>query len=474
MAGGLFGFINDQLNKFKSAGAQTYDAAKPTDTGSSLYNISGKQGYNPSELNNDPILQLQLQAIDSQYGGGGGGYSYSGPSIGAIQDYGNKGQARISDLYGQLNQYLQGAQANTAAGYAASTQKDTAAYDQTAKDIQAAKDATTNAINQQAQAGIGAGDSAAKNVAAAQQMVDRSIALNAQNKANALSSLNLLGSGQNAIFNDFMSGVQREKGAQSGKLSDQVSGMISNAQAQIAQAQAKAAAAAQANSDKGKAAKLKAIEDALTRGQNAAAKGDNLSGMQGVMQFAMRAGRPDLAKKFLDMLNASKTNAASANLKAEQDVTGVAKKTTPEEQLWSLIQGTGQSPAGSRVDLSNLNDADRQTLLNEANNSPEFSFLKQYIMPEQNDKAAKIQQQIANMQRQPINSTVKNLQVQSLQQQLKAAQGQTIPESVNIGRLVQNPADVKKYYSAFDKYGQEQDFLSNLYNIYTGKYGKGG
>src|SRR5215813_12287104 len=96
-------------------------AQPPSGDYSALKALMGGGQPSQADIENDPIYNLELQAIDAQYGGGGGGkvYSYSGPSIADIQAQGAKGHQNINDLYAQLDQYLKGQQNATAMQYAA-------------------------------------------------------------------------------------------------------------------------------------------------------------------------------------------------------------------------------------------------------------------------------------------------------------------------------------------------------------------
>ena len=497
--------------------AARYDAGKGTDL--SAYGVKDKQAsdFNPED---DPIYQLELQRADAlnPTGGGDGGlgralaqaaaqYSYGGPSIDQINQFGREGQSRISNLYAQLDQYLQGQKGETAGNYNAAQMRAAAAYQNAAKDIATAQQTAANVLAQQSAGGAGAA-AGQESTAAANAAIQRQAALNTTNQANAMSSFQQLGTGHQAILGDLAAGMQRERGAQSGKLSDQISGMVQQAIREQDLAKQRTAMAQQEIRDKyaerqseaagkNQAAKLKALEDAITRNEKKQGKEDDFSGMRGVLAFAMKQGRPDLAETFLSKLTASRTNAANINASPEVQQ-GIKKKTTPEEQLQIMLSGTDK--IGQRFDLGDQNlDLYRGDFLNQVRNIPELAFLKKYLVstPEQ-ARSKGLYQPAFGRSQQAYEEGVKGKSQSGVLGALESifgggpgnnvsigsntgrTRGQTFEDQmrqrfspfVNIEALRGNLGDVQRYYNYFGG-GQDTDLLGSLYNIYTGKYGKG-
>src|SRR5215831_8868980 len=102
-------------------------------------------------IQNDPIFQLEQQRANDMSTGGpdislalrqaAAQNAYGGPSLDQLRAYGNEGQGRISNLYAQLSQYMQGRQADTANQYAAGEMRTGAGYENAQRDIAAAQQA---------------------------------------------------------------------------------------------------------------------------------------------------------------------------------------------------------------------------------------------------------------------------------------------------------------------------------------------
>lgn len=513
MAGYDFGKLFRPLNWFKNA--HEVDASPPAgkDDASALYKLADMAGgYSQADIENDPIYQLELQRADQLYPGGGGGgdgglgsalasaarqYAYAGPTIEQIQQYGNQGQERIGNLYAQLSSYLQGQQGDVANRYAQATTNSNAAYDEAAKNIAAAQAAAQQNIQQQANTGGSAAQAAAgANKAQVSEAIQRQAALNASNKANAASNLQTLSTGQQGILSNYIAGEQVERGAQSGRFQDAVNNMVLKAQNEMAAAAQRSAAAqseirnryAAAQSEaagKNAAAKTKAKEDAIKRLEKSGG-GGSLSGIRGILSAAMKAGKPELAIKFMNMLGASKQNAADINAKAAADLSGQTKKTTPEDQLQLLLGGVGSS---GKINLAdNSQDLYRGDLLKQIRENPALDFLRKYIVstPEQAMQQDAYQAAFG----QSKDTYNRMIAREGREQQPKklvhgvwvsAGPGQT-PYSqqmrerftpfFNIDALRGNQGDINRYYGSFQDSG-DAELMNTLYNIFYGKWGKG-
>jgi hypothetical protein len=470
----------------------------------------------------DPILQLETQRIGEMPTGGGditaalrqaaAQNAYGGPSLDQLRQYGNEGQARISDLYAQLGQYMQGRQSDTANQFAAGEMRTGAGFEAAAKDIAAAQQQAQAAINTAGNQGSAGKEAAAESAAAATAAIQRQAAMNASNKGSALGNMQNMATGKAAMFNDLMSGAQHEKVAQSGLFGSQVNNLISKAQADMAASNQRTAmaqekireeAASQSATAQQKAndARYKALEDAVKRAQTNQKQGSqNLSGIRGVLAYAIQNGNPQAAKKFMDMLNQSRVTAASINNRIATDPGFAAtnKRTSADEQLQMLLGQAG----GNREDLStDINP--RGDILSLIRNTPELSGLKKYIIsdPESAIKAGEyvpafgVSQQDYNkaaggggkswFDRAPglsqtpgwLQGGIKYLARGPLSG-LGENQGQNVNDLknrftpfVNLTALRQDPNAVKSYYNYFSS--TPQDLLMNLFNIYQGKYGQG-
>jgi len=507
--GGFEGLIKKLSQRGAGLSAADYDASKPADLGEGLYSLQkNKGGLNLDEIENDPLYNLELQAIDAGTPSGGGGGSglasklaraaaenaYGGPSLDQLRQYGAEGQNRISTLYGQLAQYMQGKQGETANLYNAGQMRAGAAYENAAKDIQAGQQqAAANIAG--STAGLSAGKEAAQEAAAAANAsIQRQAALNATNKANALAGMQNLGTGHQAILNDLMAGTKQEQQAQSGRFSDQVNNMIAKAQAEMAASQQKTALAQQAIQEsesnrqseaagKSAAAKIRALEDAVKRAKSESDKGDQLSGVKGVLSYAMRAGKPQLAKQFMDMLGASRANAATINTAAKADRAQgkMTPLTTADEQLQTMLGGI----TGNRLDIAAEQDP-RGELLRQIQSNPSLKNLQKYIITNPDEARRQGQYQAAfGRSEQSYNDMLNRLRSFSRNQpsptlnRIQGDRSQAFVDEMNkrftpflnMDLLRRNRPDVESYYGAFGT--GNQDFMSTLFDIYSGKYGKG-
>jgi hypothetical protein len=492
----------------KGLSAADYDASRPPDMGEGLYALQrNKSGLNLDDISNDPIYNLELQAIDASTPSGGGGgnlgarlaqaaaqNAYGGPSLEDLRRYGQEGQSRISNLYGQLSQYMQGKQAETANLYNAGQMRAGAAYENAAKDIAAGQQQAASNIASST-AGLSAGKEAAQEAAAAANAsIQRQAALNATNKANALASMQSLGTGHQAILNDLLSGTKQEQQAQSGRFSDQVNNLIARAQAEMAAAAQKSAMAQQSIREseanrqseaagKSAAAKIRALEDAIKRAKSESGKSDQLSGIQGVLSYAARANKPQLAKQFLDMLGASRANAATINAAAKADRAQgkMSPLTTADEQLQTMLGGI----TGNRLDIASEQDP-RGELLRQIQTNPALKNLQKYIITNPDEARRQGQYQAAfGRSEQSYNDMLNRLRAFSRNQPsptLNRIQGdrsqafinemnKRFTPFINMDLLRRNRPDVESYYGAFGT--GNQDFMSTLFDIYSGRYGKG-
>lgn len=510
-----------------------YTADKGVDSGDLLYALQkNKGGVDPSSIENDPLYQLDLQAADAKYPGGGGGTSaklaqslandaYGGPSMADLMKYGQQGQNTIQNLYSQLNSYLQNTANQTAGYYNQGGQAINSAYDEAAKNQAAAEATAQQNIAAQNIGGTAGAGAAADAQAAAKAALARQGAMLASNRAAAQTGQAKMAEGEKSIAADFMAGAQNEKTAQSGKWQNQVNNLVSKAQAEMAaaaqkQASDRAAIQNEASSKAGQnqAAKLNALKDAIKRAQSDQSKGDKLSGMEGVLQYAMRANRPDLAAKFMSMLGASRSNAATQNQAAKAYKLNPSLKptsaTTPEEQLQLLMQNAG---GPSPQDLADQNLDPRGDIFKMAKSDPKLAFLKQYLIsnPEQARKAGEYQSAFG-MSQQDYEKKLKEPGQGPLGPKYQGplhkfginwnpadaisslfggggGSGQVLPTQnnnfvnqmnqrftpfLNLTALRRNPNAVKQYYDYFQGSNKDTDLLSTLYNIYGGKYGMGG
>jgi hypothetical protein len=482
-------------------------------------------GLDMNAVANDPILQLENQRISEMPTGSGditaalreaaAANAYGGPSLDQLRAYGNEGQARISNLYAQLGAYLQGRQSDTANQYAAGEMRTGAGYENAQRDIAAAQQQAQDAVQGAVSGGVGK-EAAAEATAAATAAIQRQQALNTSNKANALGNMQSMATGKAALYNDLMSGAQQEKTAQSGLFGSQVNSLIGRAQAEMAAANQRTAmaqesirqkAAEQSATAQQKAndARYKALEDAIKRAQSGQKSTDNLSGIKGVLAYAMRAGNPQAAKNFMDMLNQSRVSAAQWNNRIATDPGFAAtnKRTTPDEQLQMLLGNVG----GTREDLStDINP--RGDILNLIRNTPELAGLKKYIIsdPESAIRAGEYIPAFGVSQQEyekaggggggggGLMGGLKGGLIGNAISPLAALGGAGIgalkgmgvlggggknqqdyrnqfTPFVNLTALRHDPQATQAYYNYFNS--NPQDLMMNLFNIYQGKYGQG-
>lgn len=504
----------------RQGSAAEYDASRGVDQGNDIFDVMGsRKGWSEDELANDPLYALDLQIADARYPSGGGDSvtaklaaaaaknAYGGPSIESLQNWGNQGQARISDLYAQLGAYLNQQSADTGARFAQGSATAGAAYDKAQADIAAAQQQAAANIAAEAATGSAGKEAAAQSTTNARDAINRQAALNQTNKANSLAGFSQLGAGYQGMLNEWKAGSEKEKGAQSAKLSDQVNSMIAKAQADMAQAAARQAAAQQSirasaagSGDKNTADRLKALKDAIKRAQSGSDKGDNLSGIQGVLAYASRKGNIPLAKKFMDMYHAAQTTATQKNEQAAKDkvlgimpTSGGVMKTTWQDEFNKMINQTG----GNRQDIGDKNNADlfRGELFNQIKSKPELAALKKYIIsnPDQARNLGLYEPAFGTNQEQyekQLGRPLARAKAQGVSLGSRQARNLSIPSSatnqrfidqmnqrftpfLNVNALRSNPSDLSTYYSAFDQPAGEQDLLTTMMDIFQGRYGKG-
>ena len=506
-------FVRGLAGGGRQGSAAEYDASKGIDQGNDIFDVMGsRKGWSEDELANDPLYALDLQIADARYPSGGGDSvgaklaaaaaknAYNGPSIESLQQWGNQGQARISDLYGQLASYLNQQSADTGTRFAQGSAAAGAGYDKAQADIAAAQQAAANAIAAEAATGSAGKEAAAQGTANARAAIDRQAALNQTNKANSLAGFSQLGAGYQGMLNEWKGGAEKEKGAQSARLSDQVNSMIAKAQADMAQAAARTAAAQQSirasasgSGDKNTADRLKALKDAIKRAQGQSGKEDNLSGIKGVLAYASRQGNIPAAKKFMDMVHAAKIKADADNEQAQKDkilgvipTAGGLVKTTWENEFNKMINQTG----GNRQDIGDRTNTDlfRGELFNQIKSKPELAALKKYIVSNP-DKARELglyEPAFGTTGEEYGKKSKINIGQSRAFRKGELGSNPLIPNTsyinqmnqrftpfLNVNALRANPNDLNAYYSYFDQPGQQQDLLATMLDIFQGRYGKG-
>lgn len=411
----------------------------------SLHSLLAGTGQQQQSQANDPIqqmLDLELQAIDAQYGsgGGGGGVSYSaGPAVANLTKFGQTGDQKLADLYAGLNDYISQGADRVKGLYETGTQKVGQYYDTGLKDIQTAKDASAAAIAKTAALSPAGAGVAVDSTNASNAAIDRQRSIAETNKANQLATIQQLGAGHNSIEQEILQGAQKEGTAQRAKFQDQIAGMIGQAQAKAAAATASSRSSAASNQGKADAAKLRAMENAI--GQQSKASQAPMKGIQGVIDYANKIGKPQLAQDFMKMVSAGRVNAATAN-QASMNNPVIGKNTTNAEQEIQNLIGKSGSPA----------DLSQAGILNLIKTEPQLAFLKKYI---QGPPALT-----------PLKSQTKGFS----DEEITKAYYKQLPNqnSETVGAF--SDADYKKFQNYLNSFKQNQDVLGTLYDIYKGQY----
>jgi hypothetical protein len=517
-----------------SGSLDEYLGSRGTDMGEELYGALGKKGLPSDEdLANDPLYQLDLASADARYGGDGGvsgrvskamsENAYGGPSIESLRAYGREGDTKIANLYSALNQYIEGQGQQTAQLYNQGTQAITGAYDKGAQDIAAAQAASTGALQKQAQLGSVGAQTAAPSQAQVSEAIQRQAALLATNKANALSSQTQMSEGQQAINKNFGTGAQVEKNAQTSKWDTQVNSLIAKAMQEMAAANARQAAAVSAakasggnQAGKNAAARNDALKNAIKRAQSG--KDEKFTGVVGALKYALKQGKPEVAKKFLDILHSSSITASQQNERAkaekldpsliQKDASGKSIFTVPTTAAEQLQLALGN--AGPKyIDLANADPRGKDLM--EMAKIPELSWLKNYMIsnPEQARRQGQYQAAFgmsekdyrnkgpapgSNIYQREMASQARGPNQGLLQLPMKAWHGifgggggpsgqdrtkfenemnQRFTPFINLDALRRNTSDVNQFYDYF-RNNNSQDLLATLYDIYSGKYGIGG
>lgn len=405
----------------------------------------------------DPIqqmLDLELQAIDAEAGGsGGGGVSYSaGPAVSSLTSFGNQGDTKLAELYAGLNDYLVKGAETTKGIYDTGIQNITGYYDKGAQEIQAAQNAAQGQIAGTAAlspAGAGTAGDAQK---AAQAAIQRQQAIESTAKSNQLSTANQLSSGHQAIAQEIMQGAAQEGIAQRSKLKNQVAGLIAQAQQRAASANASSRASSSNSAGKTEAAKLRALETALGRQTTADEKAGNspVKGIQGVIQYANKVGHPELAEKFMQYVSAGRINAANAN-SGSMNNPAIGKNTTSAEaELQKLIGSYGQVDPAISGFANQGNGINNQALASLIQNDPNYSFLKKYIGA---NKSA---------------FEFKDSKLPDWAKQQVLGKNSNLNNPYVINQF--SPQDYQRFQEILNGGSQAQDILGTLYDIYQGKY----
>ena len=516
--------------------AAAYDAGR-SGLDDALKAILGDGGpISQSDIDADPLYALDVQAADQRYGGGGGSglaakisqaiaeNAYAGPSMAQLQAYGDRGRGIISDEYAQMQNAIQSNNAQSASNLAQGTQNITGYYDTAQKDVAASNAAAVK--NLQDEASIAAQQQGNAAAAAPMQSYEQKVQGNLQaalqreadqvaaNRATALSSQQAMVQGQQNIGANLLSGLQTEKGTQTGNWNTQVNSLISKAQAEMADAAARQQKAAQAirdsaagDSGKQAAAKTDALKNAIKRAQSEKGKEKTLTGIKGVLAYAMKMNKPQLAQKFIDLIHTSKANAATINEKAAKDklggilpTSGGLVKTTWEDEFQKALSGS----AGERYDIGDLsnNDLWRGGLLEQIRSKPELAALKKYIISDPNTarKLGLYEQAFGKNREQyrkglgvsgtgldpnkilsmadfygpNVDPRIARTRGYKQSQEFENAMNRQFTPFLNLGALRANPNDLRSYYGYFDSAIQDQSTMATMLDILQGRFGKGG
>jgi hypothetical protein len=496
-------------------GKATKTANRVTDLLAGLDSLKGQQssqGQDMSDLDKQ-ILDLQMQAIDARYGGGGGSgrtlnlpappalKSYGGPSLENLQGLKSAGAQNIAQEYSALGQSLRNTGLQTAGVYQQSggeLSKDYGAAKQAISDAQAKAQAAIQAAT--SSAGEGAGQAAQ---AAVQQALARQQMLVASNQNQAQSSLDRTSSGQAQIARDLIAGKAQQGEEAKFRFAQQMGVKEAEARAQMAQIAtanqdimnqyneninqrkqqfaASQAAASSRSSGAAQAAKLNLLAGVLKKQESAQKSAQNkpLTGLQGVLRYAQQQGNVPLAKQFIDMVKAATLNSTNINTesKAARASGQIKPTTTPAEQLQQLI--SGRVPA---IDINDRNLDARGEILNLIKGAPELSGLKKYIVlsPDQARQAGEYQaafgrspesynQEISKRQNQmrSIGMSGKN-PVQDFTNEMNAR----FTPFVNLN-AIRSGGDAKILNKYIRQLQDQQDMMEMFNQIYGGHFGGG-
>jgi hypothetical protein len=412
-------------------------------------------------------LQLQMDAIDSKYGGGGsggGGGFYSVPSIQPqidnLRNFQNTGNQNIQGAYANLNQIYgqsQAATEKTGADTTAAVQKtwddNAATQAQLAQQLQAANAQQTSYGGT---AGTAAGNDVSKAAAARIAENQSNIANNkaasmasqqqyAQGMADAARQAHTVsGTDQATVTGNFNTNITN----QLAQLQSQYDSEVSKANA----ANASASASSSSNAGKAQGAKLDALSkylkgkdsDAAKAAAKLAAQKDPKKGLLAVMTAAKKSGHPELANIFAGALNEAQTT-ASQGIPILQDPTK-----PPDEKTNPTI---GSKPIS-------LNNALKQILDKYANSSAPAPTGKDMMHMADVD---------VNNNPRTVTDWLGHLT--GVNKLFGADNYGTHKEKKNVLDLAGGPLRIMQMAAKNKQAQTTQNQLMDLYNYYTGQYG---
>lgn len=500
---------SDFLQKFGKAifkrpsGGQGFD---PSSLSQGLNSLQGQQSNPVDDLMNQ-MMGLEMDAIDSQGGGGndgGAGFLQAqlNQGVNNLTNFQNIGTQKIDELYASLGQYLQNNAQDVSNIYGAQTADAKKAYADAAAAI---AQQGTNSNQELAKQGQLSPDQMAATAAVEDQSknaIGRQASINQTNQANALANIANMSAGQQAIAKDLISGAATTGAAQKSKFIDQIGAQLGQLQNDMSAKIASAKASAASSGQNTRAAKDQVLEKFLgmklqgLQNQQKSLDPSKLKGINGVIQYAQAQGHPELAQQFIQMLNDSRVNAAGQNTRDKANPAIGKATTSPEEQLQQLIGASGGDTSMSIDNLAPL-----------LKNDPQLKKFAKYLI-ESPDQA--VQQGVADKVpgwqkiidafdkrsggqfRQKINSGQINLK-DFLGQVGKdkgfgAILGRGLtpwysqpdsngPNSLyNTGftpflNLDPNSSDFKTIQQILQQRSQNSDQLNTLYDIYKGNYG---
>jgi hypothetical protein len=427
----------------------------------------------------DQILALKMQALDAKYGaagsgGGGGGPSlaaYKGPSIESLRQYGATGATDINQSYADLHNYLQNSGNASQLYLADAKNKEAAGYAKAGSDIALGKTAPgANVI-----AGSDVGDAAAKESNAAIQKIYQHYAdLNAQHSTVAQQALDTLATGRGDISTELLAGKGRQGNEQLYRFNSGVNQKIVGAQQQIDAinaensrrianynaSQSSKAAAAEGNKE---AAKLN-----LLAGYLKSTQGGHLSGVQGVLKYALQQGSPEAGQKFLQMIAGARNATNTQNQAALSDKSGLTKKTTTQEQLFKMMGST----------VPDVNDT--QTMMDLINTQPGLRQLQKYVLqsPQQVTSNLDLWEQMnpgikSALAKQIQGGSKLGMNQNQILGRARDAYSKQFQPTINMSGLRANPSDMRTLNDYLSQQQNNADLYQSLFEIYSGKYGTG-
>lgn len=417
-------------------------------------------------------LQMQLDAVDSQYAGGGGGGGGAGgysvpsiqPQIDALHNFQNTGNAAIQNAYSALNASL-GQSADKTAQLGTQTTADVKkTYDDNAAQQAALLAQLQASTQQQGMGGSATAGAVADQLKAIQGQVAGNQSNIASDEAASLANQKQYAEGMAAAAKQAQSVAGTDQTAAAsgfnGNIANQVGQLMTSYQSDLQKAAAASASASQSSSNnagKAQAAKEKLLASYMKDQEKASGKTKTpkkpAKGLAAVIAAAAQSGDRQSADTFAKLLDQAQSDAAGPGIPNGQDSKGNPKyrKVTVDQALKNLI--------------SQYSDVSIQDYMSKNGSKPKEKGGKGLL-----NTIGHLYNTIPNVAGIGLNMASGDSPLEALTGSIP---GDTVRNMLGGGKLEGSTSirNLKELTGVKQKSAQTQQKLQDLLNFYLGEYG---